>query len=128
MRSGLIVAGGARGKSVLGASEWLQGEAGSRYQAFMGQKRIHLVVRGRVQGVFFRASTQREAKRLGLTGWVRNRPDGGVEIVAEGEEDQVKDLLVWSQHGPSTARVEKVDTRWRSYTGEFSEFQIVPDE
>ena len=66
----------------------------------MGQKRIHLVVRGRVQGVFFRASTQREAKRLGLTGWVKNRPDGGVEIVAEGEEDQVKDLLVL---GPARA-------------------------
>jgi acylphosphatase len=93
----------------------------------MGQKRIHLVVRGRVQGVFFRASAQREAKRLGLTGWVMNRPDGGVEIVAEGEEDQVKDLLSWAQRGPSTARVEKVDTRWRSYTGEFSDFRIVPD-
>jgi acylphosphatase len=63
----------------------------------MGQKRIHLVVRGRVQGVYFRASAQREAKRLGLTGWIKNRDDGGVEIVAEGEEDQVKDLLVWSQ-------------------------------
>ncbi len=93
----------------------------------MGQKRIHLVVRGRVQGVYFRASAQREAKRLGLTGWIQNREDGGVEIVAEGEEDQVKDLLVWAQHGPSTARVEEVDTRWRSYTGEYSEFRIVPD-
>jgi acylphosphatase len=93
----------------------------------MGQKRIHLLVRGRVQGVYFRASAQREAKRLGLTGWVKNRDDGGVEIVAEGEEDQVKDLLVWAQHGPSTARVEEVDTRWRSYTGEYSEFKIVPE-
>jgi acylphosphatase len=93
----------------------------------MGQKRIHLVVRGRVQGVYFRASAQREARRLGLTGWIKNRGDGGVEIVAEGEEDQVKDLLVWSQHGPSTARVEELDTRWRSYTGEFSEFKIVSD-
>lgn len=93
----------------------------------MGQKRIHLVVRGRVQGVYYRASAQREAKRLGLTGWITNRPDGSVEIVAEGEEDQVKDLLAWAQHGPSTARVEKVDTRWRSYTGEFSEFRIVSE-
>jgi acylphosphatase len=93
----------------------------------MGQKRIHLVVRGRVQGVYYRASAQREAKRLGLTGWVTNRPDGSVEIVAEGEEDQVKDLLAWAQHGPSTARVEKVDTRWRSYTGEFSDFRIVAE-
>ena len=93
----------------------------------MGQKRIHLVVMGRVQGVYDRASAQREAKRLGLTGWVVNRPDGSVEIVAEGEEDQVKDLLAWAQHGPSTARVEKIDTRWRSYTGEFSEFRIVAE-
>ena len=93
----------------------------------MAQKRIHLVCRGRVQGGFFRASTQREARRLGLTGWVKNRSDGAVEVVAEGEEDQVKDLLAWAQHGPTTARVEKVDTRWRSYTGEFSKFLIIPD-
>jgi acylphosphatase len=106
----------------------LRYRAGARYEERqMGQKRIHLVVRGRVQGVFFRASTQREARRLGLTGWVKNRVDGGVEIVAEGEEDQVKDLLVWAQEGPTTARVERVDTRWRSYTGEFAEFKIVPE-
>ncbi|MFW6067352.1 MAG: acylphosphatase [Myxococcota bacterium] len=90
----------------------------------MGLKRIQMVVRGRVQGVFFRASTQREARQLGLSGWVKNRPDGSVEIVAEGEEDQVKDLLAWAQHGPTTARVDKVETKWRSYTGEFSDFRI----
>jgi acylphosphatase len=90
----------------------------------MSQKRIHLVVRGRVQGVYFRASAQREARRLGLTGWVKNRADGAVELVAEGEEDQVKDFLSWAQHGPSTARVEKIETRWRSYTGEFPDFRI----
>ncbi|MGB0678534.1 MAG: acylphosphatase [Polyangiales bacterium] len=91
----------------------------------MGQKRIQLVVHGRVQGVYFRATAQREARQLGLVGWVKNRGDGSVEIVAEGEEDQVKDFLAWAQHGPSTARVDKVDTRWRSYTGEFSKFRIV---
>jgi acylphosphatase len=90
----------------------------------MAQKRIHLVVRGRVQGVLFRQSSVREAKRLGLTGWVKNRPDGAVEILAEGEEDQVKDFLAWAQHGPSTARVDKVDTRWKSYTGEYASFVI----
>jgi acylphosphatase len=90
----------------------------------MGQKRIQLVIRGQVQGVYFRASAQREARQLGLTGWVRNRPDGAVEIIAEGEEDQVKDLLNWSQRGPATARVDMVETRWRSYTGEFAEFRI----
>ncbi len=93
----------------------------------MGQKRIHLVVRGRVQGVFFRATAQREARQLGLTGWVKNRSDGTVEIVAEGEEEFVKDLLVWAQAGPSTARVDNVETRWRSYTGEFTNFRIVSE-
>jgi len=58
----------------------------------MGQKRIHLVVHGRVQGVYFRATAQREARQHGLSGWVKNRGDGAVEIVAEGEEDDVKDF------------------------------------
>jgi acylphosphatase len=91
----------------------------------MAQKRVNLVVRGRVQGVYYRASAQREAKRLGLTGWVKNRQDGGVEMLVEGEEDPVKDFLAWAQHGPSTARVDSVDTRWRGYTGEFPDFRIV---
>jgi acylphosphatase len=91
----------------------------------MGLKQVHLFVRGRVQGVFFRASTQREAKRLGLTGWVKNRPDGGVEILAEGEEDALKELIGWANRGPSAARVERVDVRWRSFVGDFFDFRIV---
>jgi acylphosphatase len=91
----------------------------------MAQKRIQLIVRGRVQGVYFRAATQREARRLGITGWVKNRPDGGVEILAEGDEDAIKELGSWANHGPSAARVDSVDIRWRGYTGEFYEFQIV---
>lgn len=90
----------------------------------MANKRVHLIVRGRVTGVFFRASTQREARRLGLTGWVRNRNDGSVELVAEGDEDAVKEIISWSNHGPSAARVDAVDVRWRSYSGEFSDFRI----
>jgi acylphosphatase len=93
----------------------------------MGQKRIHVVVRGRVQDVYFRATAQREARQLGLSGWVKNRSDGAVEILAEGDEEHVKDLLSWAQLGPSTARVDKIETRWRSYTGEFSDFRIVPE-
>ena len=91
----------------------------------MGLKQVHLSVRGRVQGVYFRASTQREAKRLGLTGWVKNRADGGVEILAEGEEDALKELIAWANRGPSAARVERVDVRWRSFVGDFSDFRIV---
>ncbi len=90
----------------------------------MGLKRIQLVVQGRVQGVFFRATAQREARQNALTGWVKNRKDGSVEMVVEGEEDAVKDFLAWANAGPSTARVDKVDIKWRSYTGEFSDFRI----
>ena len=91
----------------------------------MALKQVQLIVRGRVQGVYFRASTQREARRLGLAGWVRNRPDGCVEIVAEGEEPSIRELYGWAQKGPGAARVERVDTRWRSYTGEFPDFRIL---
>lgn len=91
----------------------------------MALKQLHMVVRGRVQGVYFRASAQREARRLGVCGWVRNRADGVLEIVAEGEETAVRDLHGWAQKGPSAARVDKVDTRWRSYVGEYSDFRIV---
>jgi acylphosphatase len=90
----------------------------------MGLKQVQIYVRGRVQGVFFRASTQREAKRLGLTGWVKNRPDGSVEMLAEGEEDDLKVFIAWANRGPSAARVERVDVRWRGFAGDFSDFRI----
>ncbi len=90
----------------------------------MSTKRVQVIVRGRVTGVFFRAATQREAKRLGITGWVKNRQDGAVEMVAEGEEDAIKEMVSWANHGPSAARVDSVDVRWRGYTGEFSDFSI----
>jgi acylphosphatase len=87
-------------------------------------KQVHCIVRGRVQGVFFRASAQREARRLGLTGWVKNLSDGSVEVVVEGEDERVREFVHWAQRGPSAARVDRVETRWRSYTGEFSDFRI----
>jgi acylphosphatase len=91
----------------------------------MSNKRVQLFIRGRVQGVFFRAAMQREARRLGVGGWVKNRNDGSIEIVAEGEEDAIKEVIGWAQHGPSAARVENVDVRLRAYTGDFAEFRIV---
>lgn len=87
-------------------------------------KQLQLIVRGRVQGVYFRASTQREARRLGLSGWVKNRPDGTVEVLVEGEETSIRELYSWAQKGPGAARVERVDARWRSFTGEFPDFRI----
>ncbi|MBK7397414.1 MAG: acylphosphatase [Myxococcales bacterium] len=88
----------------------------------MSMKQLHVLVRGRVQGVFFRASTQREARRLGLTGWVKNRSDGAVEMLAEGEETSLKQLQLWAERGPSAARVDDVQVRWRSYVGDFPDF------
>jgi acylphosphatase len=91
----------------------------------MATKCVQIHIRGCVTGVYFRAATQREAKRLGLTGWVRNRNDGSVEILVEGEEDVVKELISWTHHGPSAARVEDVDVRYRAYSGDYSDFRIV---
>lgn len=70
--------------------------------------RLRLVIRGRVQGVWFRESTRIEAERLGVHGWVRNRPDGTVEAVLEGAPLAVRQLEVWCHQGPSGARVTEV--------------------
>jgi acylphosphatase len=71
-------------------------------------RRVRAIVTGRVQGVGFRASTVEEAHRHGLTGWVRNLPDGSVELFAQGDAVQVQALLAWCAHGPPAARVTKV--------------------
>ena len=89
----------------------------------MAAKRVTCVVRGRVQGVFFRASTEHEAKRLGLVGWVRNLAGGDVELCAEGDEDRVKDLVALAHRGPPAADVEAVESRWSEATGEFARFE-----
>jgi acylphosphatase len=70
--------------------------------------RAHLVVRGRVQGVWFRGSMQEEAERLGVAGWVRNRPDGAVEAEIEGDDGAVQAMIAWARHGPPGARVTDV--------------------
>lgn len=75
-------------------------------------KAFHFHVSGRVQGVFFRASTEREARRLGLSGWVRNLRDGRVEGIAEGPEDALRELLVFLREGPPRAEVREVETEW----------------
>ena len=77
-----------------------------------------MVVRGRVQGVGFRFSTEGEADRLALAGWVRNLPDGTVEVEAEGPPDDVADLVAWLHDGPAGAGVEGVDVEDATPTGE----------
>jgi len=86
--------------------------------------RAHIYVSGLVQGVFFRASMQEVARSLGVTGWVRNLPDGRVEAVVEGDEDKVRKLIEWAWRGPPLARVENVEVKWEEYRGEFRDFHI----
>jgi acylphosphatase len=69
----------------------------------------HAIVHGTVQGVFYRASAEQEAQRLGVGGWVSNRPDGSVELVVEGEDAAVERMLEWAGRGPSRAEVTRVD-------------------
>lgn len=83
-----------------------------------------MIVHGRVQGVFFRAATKREAQSLGVNGWVRNLPDGRVEAIFEGEEDVVKMLVDFCRQGPRGAKVSKVDVSWEPYKSEFRSFNI----
>jgi acylphosphatase len=87
------------------------------------KQRVHVHITGRVQGVFFRASAEAEAKRLGLTGWVRNRPDGSVELVAEGSRTKLDDLVAWCRHGPPRAEVDDVQIEWGPFIGEFPSFR-----
>jgi acylphosphatase len=74
--------------------------------------RARVVIRGRVQGVFFRVETGERARSLGLAGWVRNNPDGTVEAVFQGDRDRVDSMLAWCRRGPAAARVEDVDVEW----------------
>jgi len=83
-----------------------------------------MIVSGRVQGVGFRYTARDEAQGLGLKGWVRNRPAGEVEIVAEGREDVLKVLAAWAHLGPPAAHVGKVHEEWSEYTGQFADFRI----
>ena len=86
--------------------------------------RIRLVIEGRVQGVLFRESTRRQAVALGVSGWVRNRSDGSVEVLAEGPEEKIRTLTTWCHHGPPSARVTRVHETEEPWQGEFSTFDI----
>lgn len=88
--------------------------------------RVHVRVRGRVQGVYYRATAQEEAQRLGLVGWVRNRADGTVEAVAEGEEAVVESFLAWCRLGPERARVDDVEVERLAPLGTENEFTVRP--
>jgi acylphosphatase len=81
-------------------------------------RRAHVLVRGAVQGVFFRVETRDRARSLGLGGWVRNTPDGGVEAVFEGDDERIESMLAWCGRGPRGAQVADVDVTWAEPEGE----------
>lgn len=87
-------------------------------------ERVLIKVHGLVQGVFFRAHTQEEARRLGLTGYVKNTYDGGVETVAEGNRAKLENLISWCRRGPASAQVDSLKVEWLPATGEFKGFKI----
>jgi acylphosphatase len=87
-------------------------------------QRATVVVHGRVQGVFYRASAMQEAQALGLSGYALNLPDGGVELVAEGPRAALEDFVAWCRQGPPAAHVEEVQLKWSAARGEFRTFSI----
>ena len=89
----------------------------------MGDSAVHIVVHGSVQGVFFRASTQSQAGEHSLTGWVRNLPDGTVEIHAEGEKESLGRFIEWCRQGPPAANVQRLDLDWVA-SQSLSDFEV----
>ena len=89
-----------------------------------GNKRVHVIVEGRVQGVFFRAYTRDEAVKLGLSGWVRNRTDGSVEAFIEGEKTAVEKMEQWLHEGSPHSLVKTIHTTEEALTGSTAAFEI----
>jgi acylphosphatase len=87
-------------------------------------ERLHAIIYGVVQGVYFRSTTETEAEQLGLTGWVKNLADGSVEVVAEGPRPALQELLSFLRQGPPGAHVTDLRVNWSAATGEFRFFQV----
>lgn len=85
---------------------------------------VHVIITGRVQGVWFRANTKQKAEQLGVTGWVRNTRDGCVEAIFEGEENNVKEMIEWCHRGPPLAKIDKVEVKNQNPINGFDDFSI----
>ena len=90
----------------------------------MEKVRAHVMISGRVQGVFFRDYTQKAAQEKEIIGWVMNTRDGRVEAVFEGEKEKVEDMLRWCHQGSPHSRVTEVSVDWEEYGGEFKDFSV----
>jgi len=88
------------------------------------KSKVHVIISGRVQGVWFRADTKDKAEQLGIGGWVRNTTDGKVEAVFEGDEENIKEMLDWCHHGPPSAEVENVEIEKQTPSNGFDGFSI----
>jgi acylphosphatase len=95
----------------------------SKKMSIMAEQ-LHVIVRGRVQGVSFRHYTRIRALELALVGWVRNMPDGTVEVTAEGEREPLEQFLAFLHRGPSGAYVVNIVIEWRAASGEFTDFEV----
>lgn len=87
------------------------------------QRGVHVVIRGRVQGVFFRACAQEQARTLGVTGWIQNQSDGSVAAVFEGEQEAISQILSWCKGGSPSSRVDSVESEDAPYTGGFDRLE-----
>ena len=87
-------------------------------------KRIHLIIHGKVQAVFYRSNTHKKASALGLTGFVKNLENGTVEVVAEGPEEKLNQLIEFCKNNPGYSNVDKVDVKEEKITNEFESFGV----
>ena len=87
-------------------------------------RRVKINIKGKVQGVWYRASAKEEADKLGITGWVKNEIDGSVTVVAEGDEEKLNEFIKWCWIGPVYAKVENIKEEWSEFKGEFKVFKI----
>jgi len=90
--------------------------------------RAHIIVSGRVQGVFFRAYAKQKADQLDIFGWVKNTDDGRVELIIEGDKAKVSRMVDWLEAGPKSANVENIEVEPEVYQGEFADFKIIAND
>jgi acylphosphatase len=88
------------------------------------KQRVSIIVSGRVQGVGFRRAAQKQARHMNLTGWAHNLTDGSVEIVVEGEKNEIEIFLEWVKQGPSFAKVSDFEVNYETYTGDLENFEV----
>ena len=91
----------------------------------MGKQRVHLFMKGKVQGVFFRQAMKVIAKKKNATGWVINLPNGRVEAIVEGDDEAVSAVVEWCHSGPANAKVEDLEIKNEKFKGEFSKFEVL---